>query len=44
MAKADISASVSSILKLFSLAIRAALIFQVLHFIGATHNHGVAFG
>jgi hypothetical protein len=33
-----------SILKFFSLAIRAALIFQVLHSIGATHNHGVAFG
>jgi len=33
-----------SILKFFSLAIGAALIFQVLHSIGATHNHGVAFG
>ena len=33
-----------SILKFFSLAIRAALILQVLHSIGATHNHGVAFG
>ena len=33
-----------SILKFFSLAIRAVLIFQVLHSIGATHNHGVAFG
>ena len=34
----------NSILKFFSLAIRAVLIFQVLHSIGATHNHGVAFG
>jgi hypothetical protein len=33
-----------SILKFFSLAIRAVLIFQVLHFMGVTHNHGVAFG
>src|SRR5262249_43370835 len=33
-----------SILKFFSLAIRAVLIFQVLHSIEATHNHGVAFG
>jgi len=33
-----------SILKFFSLAIRAVLIFQVLHSMGATHNHGVAFG
>ena len=34
----------NSIFKFFSLAIRAVLIFQVLHSIGATHNHGVAFG
>ena len=32
-----------SILKFFSLAIRAVLIFQVLHSIRATHNHSVAF-
>src|SRR3989475_8506871 len=32
-----------SILKFFSLAIRAVLIFQVLHSIQATHNHSVAF-
>jgi hypothetical protein len=37
-------AAYNSILKFFSLAIRAVLIFQVLHSIGATHNHGVAFG
>src|SRR5262249_51137265 len=35
---------INSILKFFSLAIRTVLIFQVLHSIGATHNHGVAFG
>ena len=33
----------NSILKFFSLAIRAVLIFQVLHSIRATHNHSVAF-
>ena len=33
-----------SILKFFSLAIRAVLIFQVLHSIRATDNHSVAFG
>ena len=35
--------AVNSILKFFSLAIRAVLIFQVLHSIRATHNHSVAF-
>src|SRR5262245_1729116 len=40
----DAPITMNSIFKFFSLAIRAALIFQVLHSIGATHNHGVAFG
>src|SRR5712691_6964536 len=35
--------AIDSILKFFSLAIRAVLIFQVLHSIRATHNHSVAF-
>src|SRR5712691_1515463 len=39
----DPSMSLDSILKFFSLAIRAVLIFQVLHSIRATHNHSVAF-
>ena len=35
--------SEDSMFKFFSLAIRAVLIFQVLHSIRATHNHSVAF-
>jgi len=41
--KTGVILSFYSILKFFSLAIRAVLIFQVLHSIRATHNHSVAF-